>query len=144
MDNCLNRFRCQYQKGQSDYVSELVESKRPISSAQIIVALASLALKVRDKFGKKKGGKVALQVLRIHEYIIKNIHNTMGSGTGASKSYYLDKRNKNKQNRTERIDIEFYGEYGFEDKSHILNPYIIKYRETKGWFKNSNNATITN
>ena len=86
----MNKFRCQYQKGQHDYESVVVESTVPISSAQILLALAELAVKVKNKFGKKKGGKVALQVLKIHEYVIKNIHNVKGYNTGASKSYYLD------------------------------------------------------
>ena len=130
----MNKFRCQYQKGQHDYESVVVESTVPISSAQILLALAELAVKVKNKFGKKKGGKVALQVLKIHEYVIKNIHNVKGYNTGASKSYYLDKRNKNKLNRNERIDMEFYGEYGLEDNNHILNSYILKYGNMKNWF----------
>lgn len=139
----MNRFRCQYQKGNNDYVSVVVESDFPISSIQIILALAELAVKVKQQYGKKKGGKVALQVLKIHEYMIRSIHNVESCGDGASKSYYLDKRNKNKLNRKERVDIEFYGKYGMEDKTHILNSYILKYRKSKHWFKNNEYATTT-
>jgi len=130
----MNRFRCQYQKGENVYVSECVESVNPITSAQIILALAALAVKVKVVFGKKKGGKVALQVLKIHEHVIRNIHNTKCVGSGVSKSYYLDKRNKNKINRSERIDIEFYGRFGSEDKYHILTEFINRYRKMKNWF----------
>lgn len=130
----MNRFRCQYQKGEKVCVSECIESLYPISSAEIIRALAALAIKVKGKYGKEKGGKVALRVLKIHEYVIKNIHRSKCISTGASKSYYLDKRNKNKTNRSERVDIEFYGEYGAEDKTHILTEYINKYRKRKNWF----------
>lgn len=135
----MNRFRCQYQKGEHTYVSVVIESENPISSSQIIHALAALAIKVKNKCGKKKGGRVALQVLKIHEYVIKNIHGEKCHDTGTSKSYYLDKRNKNKLNRCERVDIEFYGNYGREDKKHILNSYILKYRKLKNWFKKTNN-----
>lgn len=135
----MNRFRCQYQKGEHTYVSEVIESENPISSSQIIHALAALAIKVKNKCGKKKGGRVALQVLKIHEYVIKNIHGEKCHDTGTSKSYYLDKINKNKLNRCERVDIEFYGNYGREDKKHILNLYILKYRKLKNWFKKTNN-----
>lgn len=130
----MNRFRCQYQKGEKVCVSECIESQYPISSAEILRALAALAIKVKGMYGKEKGGKVALQVLKIHEYVIKNIHKSKCVGTGASKSYYLDKRNKNKTNRSERVDIEFYGEYGAEDKTLILTDYINKYRKSKDWF----------
>lgn len=139
----MNRFRCQYQKGQHDYESVVVESTAPISSAQILLALAELAVKVKNKFGKKKGGKVALQILKIHEHVIRSIHNVESYSDGASKSYYLDKRNKNKLNRKERVDIEFYGKYGMEDKNHILNSYILKYRKSKHWFKNNEYAATT-
>ena len=139
----MNSFRCQYQKGNNDYVSVVVEYDCPISSGQLILALAELAIKVKKQFGKKKGGKVALQVLKIHEHIIRSIHNVESYSDGASKSYYLDKRNKNKLNRKERVDIEFYGKYGMEDKSHILNSYILKYRKSKHWFKDNKYATIT-
>lgn len=130
----MNRFRCQYQKGEKICISECIESVNPISSAEVLLSLASLAVRVKNEYGKKKGGKVALQVLKIHEHVIKNIHSTKSVGTGASKSYYLDKRNKNKTNRSERIDIEFYGEYGKVDKNHKLTEYINKYRRMKKWF----------
>lgn len=52
----MNRFRCKYQKGEEAYMSESIESIAYISSAQIILALATLAVKVKDKFGKKKRG----------------------------------------------------------------------------------------
>ena len=81
----MNRFRCQYQKGEHTYVSVVVESENPISSSQIIHALAALAIKVKNKCGKKKGGRVALQVLKIHEYVIKNIHGEKCHDTGTSK-----------------------------------------------------------
>lgn len=138
----MNRFRCQYQKGEHTYVSEVIESENPISSSQIILALAALAIKVKNKCGTNKGGRVALQVLKIHEYVIKNIHGEKCHNTGCSKSYYLDKRSKNKLNRCERVDIEFYGDYGREDDGHILNTYILKYRKMKNWFKKTNNLYL--
>ena len=129
----MNRFRCQYQKGEKICISECIESVNPISSAEVLLSLASLAVKVKEMYGKKKGRKVALQVLKIHENIIRNNSNKC-IGTGTSKSYYLDKRNKNKTNRSERVDVEFYGEYGSVDSNHILTDYIKKYRRMKNWF----------
>lgn len=130
----MNRFRCQYQKGEEICVSECIESTNPITSAEILLALASLAVKVKKEHGKKKGEKVALQVLKIHEHIIRDIHRLKCFGNGASKSYYLDKRNKNKDKRSERVDVEFYGEYGAEDNKHVLTEYINRYRSMKEWF----------
>ena len=118
-------------------ISEIFESDLPISSEQIIVKLAQLAVDVKKRYGKKKGGKVALQVLKIHEHIIRDVYKKGCIGNGPIHSYYLDKRNKNKSERSERVDLEFYGEYGSSDSQHILHDYIKKYRHYKHWDENS-------
>lgn len=129
----MNRFRCQYQKGEKTYASEIIESETPITSAQIIFALSKLAITVRDTISKRKGGKVAFQVLKIHEYVMKSIHGKDNIGNGPIQSFYLDRRNKNKINRSERVDIEFYGDFGEEDLESPVNSYIKHYRKLKHW-----------
>lgn len=129
------RFRCQYQKGVT-CISDSVESYKPITSCQIIISLSKLAMKVKDQLGKKAGGKVALQVLKIHEFVIRELYNKNNIGHGNSHSYYLDKRNKNKEQRSERIDIQFVGEYGAKDNQYkLIETYIKKYRKFKHWDK---------
>lgn len=51
-----NRFRCQYQKGKT-CESQTIESDVPISSEQILLSLIMLAVDVKKKYGKEKGGK---------------------------------------------------------------------------------------
>lgn len=126
----MNRFRCQYQKG-TTYVSETCDNEEPISSSQILISLAILAKKVKDKVDWKTGGRVALQVLKIHEYIIKNLHNCNNVSNGPFKSFYLNK--KSKKDKDERIDIEFYGSYGKADNTSRINKYITLYRAYKNW-----------
>lgn len=120
-----NSFRCQYQKGK-DYVSVCIRHPEPISAPEIIVALSQLAIKVRELYNEKRGGKVALRVLKIHEDFIKHLENKIGHGS--SKSYYLDRKSNKRNNRTERIDLEFIGEYGQNDLKHPLSRYITIYR----------------
>lgn len=127
-----NRFRCQYQKGKT-CVSETVESETPITSAQILYALISLAIKVQNNISKSIGERVALKVLEIHEFIIKNVHGYMSWGDGSSKSFNFDKTSKTKDERSERVDLEFRGYYGIQDQQSILNKYILGYREMKSW-----------
>lgn len=126
-----NIFRCQYQKGKV-CISEVIQHEKPISAPEILVALCKLAVKVKEVFNEKRGGKVALQVLTIHEHFIKGIKD-LKIGTGASRSYYLDRKSKKKNNRSERIDLEFIGEYGQNDSSNIISSYINSYRELKNW-----------
>ncbi len=122
----MNRFRCQYQK-KGKCISDSIEKETPITSIQIIVSLCRLATKVRNEVSKKAGEKVALQVLKIHEHIIRDVHGKNNIGHGPTHSYFLNKKNN------ERVDIEFYGEYGANDKDNPINKYIYYYKKTKGW-----------
>lgn len=126
-----NFFRCQYQKGKI-CLSETIRHKQPITAPEILIALCKLAIQVKEKINEKKGGRVALQVLAIHEQFIKTI-NYSKIGNGASKSYYLDHKSKKKNNRSERIDLEFIGVYGLDDPDNIVSQYIHNYRELKKW-----------
>ena len=129
-----NRFRCQYQMGKI-CISETFESESPISSAQIIITLANLAVKVNHELNEEVGGRVALHVLIIHEFIMKNVHGHYCIGNGESKSYYLDKTSKNKSFNSERVDVEFRGIYGIKKTNplNLITNYIEKYREYKHW-----------
>ena len=91
----MNRFRCQYQKGKL-CVSDSIENENPITSSQILLSLARLAIKVKEIVNWKTGFKVALNVLRIHEFIMKNIHGKNNIGNGPINSYPLGKTNKKK------------------------------------------------
>ena len=128
----MNRFRCQYQKGDT-CVSETFESEKSISSAQILFSLAKLAISVGKEVGSKTGGLVALKVLKIHEFVIKNIHGNENIGGGPMKSYYLNKKSRDKIENSERIDLEFYGKFGVSDESNPLTRYIKMYRKQKSW-----------
>ena len=127
-----NRFRCQYQKGKT-CESQTIESDVPISSEQILLSLIILAVDVKKKYGKDKGGKIALQVLKIHEHVMRDIYGRNCVGHGHLHSYYLDVRNKSKEKRSERIDLEFYGEYGRTDVNHNMHKYVEMYRRSKSW-----------
>ncbi len=127
-----NWFRCQYQKGDI-YKSITLNSDNPISTPDILVTLCKLALKVRDEIDYKTGKRVALEVLKIHEKFIKSIEYSK-SRNGASKSYVINKSRK-KGVKVERIDLEFFGEYGVISNKHPLANYITLYREMKGWNK---------
>lgn len=131
-----NYFRCQYQKGKL-CESIVISHSQPISAPEILTALCKLAIKVKENVTSKTGGKVALEVLKIHQSFIKDIEN-IRTGSGASKSYYLNKSGKTKNDKSERIDLEFYGEYGIDDKLHPISKYIKYYRNQKHW--NSNNT----
>ncbi len=124
-----HRFRCQYQKGKIE-ISESIESSTPITNPMMIEVLAKLAIKVKREKGEKLGGIVALQVLKIHEYIMKNFRN---DGVGFKKPFYLNKKSKNKEERTERIDIEIYGKINARNSGLCLDKYIELYRKSKGW-----------
>lgn len=127
----MNRCRCQYQKGEL-CISEKYESEEPITCSQIMLSLVKLALKVRDSEGEKLGGKVALKVLQIHERIMRSLWNIKNKDH-LSKSFYLDKRNKNKINRSERVDIELFGDYASETSDSPIVRYIKYYRKMKHW-----------
>lgn len=126
-----NSFRCQYQKGKI-CISRVIRHSEIITTEEILIALCELALEVEKQINRRTGGRVALKVLSIHEDFIKAVDNIQ-QGNGSSKSYFLDRKNKKKINRTERIDLEFIGEIGIDDKNHILSEYIEKYRENKSW-----------
>jgi hypothetical protein len=128
----MNRFRCQYQKGKL-CVSDSIEDENPITSTQILSSLARLAIKVKDEVNWKTGCKVALKVLMIHEFVMKNIHGNNILGNGQINTYLLGKTNKKKMERSERIDLECYGSFGASDNSSKLNKYILMYREYKKW-----------
>ena len=128
----MNRFRCRYQKGEL-CVSDSIEDEKPITSSQILLSLARLAIKVKDNVNRKTGCKVALKVLGIHEFVMKSIHGNNNIGNGPINSYPLGKTNKNKIERSERIDLECYGLFGASDNSSKLNKYILMYREYKKW-----------
>ena len=102
-----------------------------IRCEEFMVALAELEVKVQYYKNDKTGGEVALQVLMIHERIMKDFF--LRYNNEFKKSYYLSCESKRKEYRTERMDIEYYGDFGGEDKKYKLNEYIHKYRETKGW-----------
>lgn len=123
-------FRCQYQKG-NECISVCINSEKAIGCEEIMVALAELAVKVQYYKNDKTGGEVALQVLMIHGRIMKDFFQRHINEF--KKSYYLNRKSKRKEYRTERVDIEFYGDFGGENKKHILNNYIHKYRKAKGW-----------
>lgn len=127
-----HRFRCQYQKGKDVCISDPIESDIPITYEQILYSLASLAVKVQGKYGDELGGQVALKVLEIHEHIILDMYKYQYRGNGESKSYYFKLENKNKIERTERVDVQFWGEFKEGKPSHPLNQYIDLYRKSKG------------
>lgn len=106
-------FRCQYQIG-GNTESEVVVDTEYISARMMTLALVKLAVKVKNNINYKTGGKVAMMVLYIINDLIKNVHMDQ-QGTGGSKSYYLDRKSKYKDKRTERVDVEFYG-IGGRDK----------------------------
>ena len=122
-----HRFRCQYQKGKL-CISHQFTSDTPISYEDVIISLASLAIKVRDEIGDEVAGKVALRVLRIHHHIIMDMYPTEHCGHGESKSYYLDLQDKNKEKRTERIDVQLWGQFKGGELSHPLRHYVELYR----------------
>lgn len=126
-----NYFRCQYQKGKT-CESVVVSHEEPISAPEILAALCELAIKVKDNVSPGTGERVALEVLSIHEHFIKTIK-YLKVGTGGSQSYPLDRKSKKRDNRTERVDLEFFGEYGIDKKSHPISKYIELYRDMKDW-----------
>ena len=126
-----NRFRCQYQKGDT-CISQNFNSNNPISAPDIILTLSKLAVKVKEEINSEVGGRVALQVLKIHEYFIKTV-NLQKHGNRKNKSYYFDPKAKNKTDRSERVDLEILGDYGLDNKTLTLSTYIKRYRQIKGW-----------
>lgn len=128
----MNRFRCQYQKGKV-CVSEVYESENTITSAQILLSLAKLAIKVKNEVNSKTGGIVALKVLEIHEFVMKCIHGKECVGKGPTNTYKLNKNAKKKISKSERVDLEFYGNYGISDDTSSLTRYIKLYRKSKMW-----------
>lgn len=127
-------FRCQYQRGEI-CVSEIIEDQDHISVENIFIALARLAVKVSREVDRKTGEKVALQVLKIHEFFMKSVEDNK-YGTGSSKSHYINEKSKNKKNSSERVDIECFGEYGLiKNTFPMISKYIEFYRKMKGWIK---------
>jgi hypothetical protein len=124
-------FRCQYQK-EDVCISVVIRDNEHISAERILISLAKLAVKVRREVNFKTACRVALQVLKIHEQFIESVQfNKLGNGN--SKSYYLNKQSKNQNNKSERIDLEFYGNYGQLKDFNDISKYIKYYRVMKGW-----------
>lgn len=132
MNKKRHRFRCQYQKGDDICMSDPIDSDSPITYEQVLLSLASLAVKVQQKYGEELGGQVALKVLEIHEHIICDMYKYQHCGHGKTKSYYLNLQDKNKVERTLRVDVQFWGEFRGGEISHPLNHYIDVYRKSKG------------
>lgn len=105
-----NYIRLQYQKDKY-YISEKHESNDPIGLTDLIRVLVSLPKKVEKQYGNDVAGKVAVVCV---DLIIKFSKNSKWHmiGDGASMSQYLNIKSKNKTERTERVDIEIYGEAG--------------------------------
>ena len=96
------------------------------------MTLSKLAVKVKEEINSEVGGRVALQVLKIHEYFIKTV-NLQKHGNRKNKSYYFDPKAINKTDRSERVDLEILGDYGLDNKTLTLSTYIKRYRQIKGW-----------
>lgn len=129
-------FRCQYQAGKL-CISTIRTSNQFISAKDMLTCLAELSVKVRNEVDATTGGRVALQVLNIFKDIIKNTDYER-FGTGGSVSRYLDPKSKYKENRTERVDVEFFGKGGRDDYSNPqISRFIHLWKKTK--FKKSRN-----
>ncbi len=126
-----HRFRCQYQKDGIDDVSDTFESIDSITSDDIMLSLARLAVKVKNEINEDIGGRVALKVLEIHEFIIKNFTNM--DNDGFCKSFKFDDTAKNTKDRSERVDIEIRGKYTSQSHDNVMSNYIELYRKQKGW-----------
>lgn len=108
-------FRCQYQLENIIDESEKVEGKGYLGIEQMILVLLKLVMKVKDNYGDKAGGKVAIQVLKFIFKLLRNAE-TDWEDTGKSKSKYLNlKQAKSKTAASERFDVEFMG-IGGRDK----------------------------
>ena len=87
-----NRFRCQYQKGKT-CESQTIESDVPISSEQILLSLIMLAVDVKKKYGKDKGGKIALdyvedEVKEAYQSVVEDVFK--GKEISAPEVFILD------------------------------------------------------
>src|SRR6185312_12710724 len=101
-------FQCQYQVGKEVLASSTVKDESYITAAKMMEALCSLAIKVKNIVDPKTGGRVALEVVHILKDLIYNVSQDR-RGKGESKSYYMDIKSKHKANRSERVDVIFYG-----------------------------------
>lgn len=121
-------FQCQYQVGKEVLASTIVKDAEYISVAQMMTALARLAIKVKDQVDPKTDGRVALEV----DHIIKDLIGSVNydkQGNAGSKSYYMDRASKNKANRSERVDVIFYGRGGKDDgKIEDVSRFIHYFR----------------
>ena len=121
-------FRCQYQAGDLT-ISDVVEQEEYISLAKMMLSLCMLARKVGQEVDAKTGGRVALEVIYRFKDMIKNMQQDT-VGNGGSKSYYLDPKSKHKANRSERLDIEFYGVGGKDDgKIKDISKFISYFKK---------------
>lgn len=122
-------FRCQYQVSDKLTISEVVEQEGYISIAQMMLALCLLVRKVSLQVDKKTGGRAALAVVNRFKNMVLNIQQDT-KGTGASKSDYLDHKSKHKANRSERLDVEFYGFGGKDDgKIEDISKFLTYFRK---------------
>jgi hypothetical protein len=108
-------FQCQYQVGKEVQVSTIVKDAEYSSVAQIMTALARLAIKVKDQVDPKTGGRVALEVVHIIKDLIGSV-NYDKQGNARSKSYYMGRGSKHKANCSEYVDVIFYGSGGKDDQ----------------------------
>jgi hypothetical protein len=107
-------FQCQYQVGKEVLASTTVKHQSYISVAKMMEALCALAINVKDAVDAKTGGRLALEVVHILKDLIYNVSQDR-QGKGESKSYYMDIKSKHKANRSERVDVIFYGIGGKDD-----------------------------
>jgi len=78
---------------------------------------------------KKTGGRAALAVVTRFKKMVLNMQNDT-KGLGASKSKYLDHKSKHKSNRSERLDVEFYGFGGKDDgKIEDVSKFLTYFRK---------------
>jgi hypothetical protein len=124
-------FQCQYQVGTEVLASTTVKDESYISAAKMMEALCGLAIMVKDVVDSKTGGRVAPEVVHILKDLIYNVGQDR-RGKGESKSYYMDRKSKHKANRSERVDVIFYGIGGKDDKKIDDVTRFIYY------FKNAN------
>lgn len=106
-------FRCQYQ-ADTLTISEVAEEDQYISIVKMMLTLCLLVRKVSQQVDQKTGGRVALAVVNKFKDMVKNMEQDT-NGNGGSKSYMLDPKSKHKANRSERLDVEFYGVGGKDD-----------------------------
>lgn len=123
-------FQCQYQVGKEVLASTIVNDTENITIAKMMEALCRLALKVKADVDLKSGERVALEVVHIIKDLINNVDYER-KGNAASHSYYMDRNSKHKSNRSERVDVIFYGTGGKDDEQiEDLSRFIHYFRQS--------------